>query len=128
MSDFRSNPMPSPDGFSNAKEKFQKAWAAYVKALEPASKAVAKPIAHGLTFDLFGFWLVWHLEGGFEGLQKPREEGGLGMSRSGVYRRISLFRRLTGQHPDEYEIPGLTINLEEYLKGSAEQAKKKPKS
>ena len=36
-----------------------------------------------------GFWLVWHLEGGFEGLR------GLGMSRASIYRRIKLFRIAT---------------------------------
>ena len=118
MSDFRSNPMPTPDGLSRAKNNFQKAWAAYAKAIGPASMAFAKPIAHGIGFDLYGFWLLWHLHGGFEGLQSPMAEGGLGMSRSAVYRRISMFRRMTGKHPDEFEIPGLTIDLETYFKSS----------
>jgi len=120
MSDFRSDPMPSPDGLGKAKNNFQKVWAAYVKALEPASKALepavkamARPVAQVLTFDLFGFWLAWHLEGGFEGLQRPRPDG-LGMSRSAVYRRIAMFRRMTGKHPDEYTVPGISIDVEAY--------------
>ena len=42
-----------------------------------------------------GFWLLWHVEGGFEGLQR------IGMSRSSIYRRISAFRKLMEVHPDE---------------------------
>jgi len=50
-------------------------------------------------------------------LQRP-QPGGLGMSRSAVYRRIALFRRLTGKHPDEYQIPGVSLDVEEYLHGA----------
>jgi hypothetical protein len=130
MSDFRSDPMPSPDGLGKAKNNFQKVWAAYVKALEPATKALepaldllARPVAQVLTFDLFGFWLAWHLEGGFEGLQRPRP-GGLGMSRSAVYRRISMFRRMTGKHPDEYSVPGITIDVDAYWADAIEKGKR----
>lgn len=121
MSDFRSNPMPSPDGLSRAKNNFQKVWAAYTKALEPASKAIAKPIVHGLTFDMLGFWLAWHLEGGFEGLQRPGPNG-FAMSRSAVYRRIAMFRRMTGKHPDEYTLPGVTLDIEEYWADAIKKA------
>lgn len=130
MSDFRSDPMPSPDGLGKAKNNFQKVWAAYVKALEPATKALepalsamARPVAQVLTFDLFGFWLAWHLEGGFEGLQRPRP-GGLGMSRSAVYRRVSMFRRMTGKHPDEYSVPGITVDVEAYWADAIEKGKR----
>ena len=37
------------------------------------------------------------------------------MSRSAIYRRIKLFRSLTGFHPDEYEMPGVTIDVATYL-------------
>ncbi len=56
-----------------------------------------------------GFWLLWHLQGGFEGLQH------LGMSRSAIYRRIASFRRTFGAHPDEFPFPGVTIDLPTYL-------------
>lgn len=120
MQDFRSDPMPSPDGLGIAKEAFQRAWGAYTKALEPAATKLVMPLARSMTFDLFGFWLSWHLEGGFEGLQRPRP-GGLGMSRSAVYRRISVFRRMTGKHPDEYQIPGVSINVDEYWRAAMEK-------
>lgn len=61
------------------------------------------------TEDLVGFWLIWHLHGGYEGMRA------LGMSRSAIYRRITAFRRLFGEHPDVYRFPGVSINVEEYL-------------
>jgi hypothetical protein len=115
VSDFRSNPMPSPDGMSIAKDAFKKAWSIYAKALEPVTSRVASPIGQAVTFDMYGFWITWHLLGGFEGLQKSPQEGGLGMSRSAVYRRIQMFRKATGKHPDEFTLPGVSINVQEFL-------------
>jgi hypothetical protein len=65
------------------------------------------------TEELVGFWLMWHLEGGFEGLQR------LGMSRSAIYRRVSAFRRMFGAHPDEFTLPGVSLDVETYLAGRA---------
>ena len=115
MADFRSSRMPSPDGNGRAKEAFANAWAKYAKALEPMGKSIASPIAREATFDIYGFWVVWNLIGGFEGLQKAVSEGGLGMSRSAVYRRIQMFRTVTGRHPDDFTVPGITIDIEAYL-------------
>ena len=58
--------------------------------------------------DLLGFWLVWHLEGGFEGLRQG------GMSRATIYRRINAFRKVTGVHPDELKVRGVTLDLADY--------------
>ena len=33
------------------------------------------------------------------------------MSRASIYRRIKLFRIAFGAHPDEYEMPGITLDL-----------------
>jgi hypothetical protein len=107
--------MPSPDGMSIAKDAFKKAWSIYAKALEPVTSRVASPIGQAVTFDMYGFWITWHLLGGFEGLQKSPQEGGLGMSRSAVYRRIQMFRKATGKHPDEFTLPGVSINVQEFL-------------
>jgi len=127
MSDFRSDRMPSPDGYGAAKQAFEKFWAAYVRKLQPAMDAskpaiekLAMPGVRAYTFDLFGFWLAWHLEGGFEGLQRPQPSG-LGMSRSAVYRRIAMFRRMTGKHPDEYILPGVTIDVAKYWEETLKQ-------
>ena len=69
------------------------------------SSLLARELAAGTIVDLVGFWAVWHLEGGFEGLQA------LGMSRASIYRRIKLFRVAFGAHPDEFEMPGITLDL-----------------
>jgi len=58
--------------------------------------------------------------GGFEGLQKN-----LGMSRSSIYRRVSQFRAAFGEHPDVFEFPGVTVDVEGFLRDMAE---KKPGS
>lgn len=114
MSDFRAQRMPSPDGEGIAKTRWERAWSAYTKAVRPLTDPLVEPlrplilpIARGATFDLVGFWFVWHTAGGFEGLQSQ-----LGMSRSAVYRRISAFRRVFGEHPDVYRFPGVTIDLD----------------
>lgn len=117
MSDFRASRMPSPDGQGIAKSRWQKAWDAYEEAMGPLSKALARPlapvvepIARGGTFDLIGFWFAWHTCGGFEGLQSQ-----LHMSRSAIYRRVSLFRKTFGAHPDVFEFPGVHLVMEEMV-------------
>ena len=120
--------MPSPDGNGRAKEAFASAWAKYAKALEPVSKTIASPIAREATFDIYGFWIVWNLIGGFEGLQKPVSEGGFGMSRSAIYRRIQMFRVVTGTHPDDFNVPGVTIDIDAFVKYLAESKRDTPKN
>ena len=113
MPDFRSAPMASVEG----KGRARRAWDAYVvssnkvfgPALHPLIEPVAKKIGATVAADLFGFWLMWQLEGGFEGCQR------MGMSRSAIYRRIKMFRALTGFHPDEFEMSGVTIDVATYL-------------
>lgn len=56
-----------------------------------------------------GFWLVWQLEGGFEGMQR------LGMSEATIYRKVKAFKDTFGAHPDEYRFPGVTVDVEAYL-------------
>ncbi|WP_156697714.1 hypothetical protein [Nocardioides sp. Leaf285] len=114
MSDFRSDPMPSPEGKGRARA----AWDAYAKGtnrllgpiINPALEPVVRSYAVNAVSDLLGFWLMWHLEGGFEGLRKH------GMSRSAIYRRVGSFRKVFGVHPDEFELPGVTLDLETYFK------------
>jgi hypothetical protein len=114
--------MPSPEGKGVAR----RAWEAYASAIRehPATQALARKIAIGPAIDLTGFWLMWHLEGGFEGLRT------LGMSRASIYRRVKLFRLATGRHPDEYEMPGVTLDVGEYAAwaGRARPAKSKSRS
>src|SRR3954451_3840525 len=105
--DYRKQRMPSAEGV-------RRAWAAYqaavTKIAEPAVRPLAQKAAGALVVDLAGFWLTWHLEGGFEGLQR------IGMSRASIYRRVKLFRKFFGAHPDEFEFPGVQVNVVEYLK------------
>jgi hypothetical protein len=107
--DFRSERMESPEGRGRAR----RAWDAYakraVKIAGPPAAPIIRRVAAPMGVDLIGFWLTWHLEGGFEGMRR------LGMSRASIYRRISRFRRTTGKHPDEFELPGVTLDLRAYL-------------
>lgn len=115
MPDFRSAPMESAEGKGLAR----RAWDSYVKttnrvlgpALSPLLEPAAKKLGATITADLFGFWLMWQLEGGFEGCRR------LGMSRSAIYRRVKMFRGLTGFHPDEFVMAGVTFDVAEYLAG-----------
>ena len=117
MTDFRAQRSPTPEGTGNAAGRWRQAWDAYSRAvnrvagpaLRPVVDPVALVIAGRIVEDLVGFWLLWHLEGGFEGLQK------LGMSRSAVYRRIASFRKHFHAHPDDYVFPGVTLDVEAYL-------------
>ena len=101
MVDFRSDRMESPEG----RGKARRAWDVYVGAVGKVSTPALRPFvemyAAGSIVDLIGFWMVWHLEGGFEGLRA------MGMSRASIYRRMKLFRIAFGAHPDEFEMPGV---------------------
>ncbi len=110
--DFRSERMPSQDGTGKARA----AWDAYVAAVgkvaqTPPVKTGIEQYAAATVVDLFGFWLWWQLEGGFEGLRR------MGMSRSAIYRRLKAFRRYYGVHPDDFELPGVTIDVAAFQEG-----------
>ena len=118
MSEVRAKRSPSPDGQGIAKGRFERAWDAYEGAVRPFTDPIAKrltplllPLARGATFDLLGFWVSWHMLGGYEGMQQH-----LGMSRSAVYRRITLFRKVFGEHPDVYRFQGITLDVEAFVR------------
>jgi hypothetical protein len=117
--DFRSERMETPEGRGIAR----RAWEGYVgavgKVTTPALGPLVRMYAAGSIADLVGFWAVWHLEGGFEGLRR------MGMSRASIYRRIKLFRVAFGAHPDEYEMPGITLDLVAFRDGWAAKAAEK---
>jgi hypothetical protein len=122
VTDFRSERMESPEGRGIAR----KAWDAYAGAVNKVTIPVLTPFvrmyAAGSITDLIGFWAVWHLEGGFEGLQA------MGMSRASIYRRIKLFRIAFGAHPDEFEMPGIKLDLKDFREGWAAIKKEKAKT
>jgi hypothetical protein len=93
----------------NARRTFEE-FAAQLEtaARSPLLRPIARRFAAPMAMDIAGFWLLWHLEGGFEGLLK------MGMSRASIYRRIKDFRNAMGVHPDEYEMPGVTLDLRKY--------------
>lgn len=108
--DFRSDRMDSPEGRGIARARWEASpegrtgkWGGD-EDLGWLSRWVAAPT----MVDLTGFWVMWHLRGGFEGLQK------MGLSRSSIYRRVALFRKATGVHPDEFEFPGIALDLKAY--------------
>lgn len=119
--DFRSDRMESAEGKGIAR----RAWEAYARTVRgapgyeayarsvnraagPVTDPLVRRVAASTVVDLIGFWLVWHLDGGFEGLLA------LGWNRATIYRKISAFRRYTGQHPDEFEMPGVTFSVKQY--------------
>ena len=118
--------MSSPEGEGRARGALEKSWDAYYSANKsinkpllaafPELKTILRGWVNSTMLDLFGFWMVWHLVGGFEGLQKN-----LGMSRSSIYRRVSQFRAAFGEHPDVFQFPGVTIDVEGFLRDMAEK-------
>ncbi len=58
--------------------------------------------------DLLGFYVMWHLYGGFEGLQRA------GLGRSTVYRKLKRFRVVYGDHPDGVKIAGINLDIEAF--------------
>jgi hypothetical protein len=55
--------------------------------------------------ELMGFWLSWHLAGGFESLE------GAGWNRATLFRKIRRFREVFGEHPDEYQFSWVRLDL-----------------
>jgi hypothetical protein len=108
VADFRSDPSDSPEG----KGRARRAWDAYVGGVDAYVMPVLAPVldpairrwASKATADLVGFWVVWHLHGGFEGLVNG------GMHPTTVWRKIKRFRLVFGEHPDTFSFPGVTID------------------
>lgn len=108
MVDFRSDPSESPEGKGRARW----AWDAYAKAVNSAALPVLEPaierVASRMTVDLVGFWVAWHLHGGFEGLVEA------GMSPRTVWRKVQKFRAAFGEHPDTFELAGVRVDPQAY--------------
>ena len=56
--------------------------------------------------ELVGFWIAWHSCGGFERLEQA------GWNRATIFRKVRRFRSVFEAHPDEYEFPWITLDLE----------------
>jgi len=55
--------------------------------------------------ELIGFWVAWHLAGGFANLERG------GWHRATIFRKVSRFRAAFGAHPDEYVFPWIDLDL-----------------
>lgn len=99
MSDFRSDRMPTAEGRGFARQY----WDKYVAAVGVPLQPLAKSIATSAVCDAVGFWTLWHMYGGFEGLEE------MGMARTTIFRRVRIFRRIFGAHPDEWRFDGINI-------------------
>lgn len=122
--DYRSSRMPSSEGHGHAMSALHAMLESLFGLHEHGAKwselspvpndfnkmlvPFARQGIQGFSPDLIGFWLLWHAEGGFEGMQR------LGMSDTTIWRRIRAFRDAFGAHPDDFEMPGVTIDLERY--------------
>src|SRR3954471_23116032 len=115
VSDFRSERMPSAEGRGLAQSRFRHALEAYERTSKGAVEPAARWLAARMTEELVGFWLIWQLEGGFEGLRR------LGLSRSAIYRRVAAFRKAFGAHPDEFSMPGVSVDVTAYLAGTSRE-------
>ena len=60
--------------------------------------------------ELYGFYVAWHLAGGFGKLQEA------GWHRATIHRKIRRFRARFGQHPDELFFAWLRLDLDKAWK------------
>ena len=109
MTDFRSEAMDSREGRGRARAAWDLWEESVGEALLPLMRPALERIASSIRVEMLGFWLAWHLHGGFEGLER------MGMHRATIYRKVSKFRRIFGQHPDDYQFPGVSVDPEAYL-------------
>jgi hypothetical protein len=124
--DYRSDPMATPEG----KGRARKIWDAYAKAVNktitpsvaPFLDPITQPVGRQLVEDLIGFWVLWHLYGGFEGLER------FGMHQSTIWRKVKRFREIVGVHPDEYEMPGISIDPRAYWESDIKKIGNPPHS
>lgn len=110
--DFRSDKMESAEGKGIARGRREDSGRRFgdTRRVRTVLEMLSRRSRAAQVSDLVGFWLMWHLHGGFEGLED------LGMDRSTIFRRVKRFRTLFGKHPDEYVLPGVSVNLHEYRK------------
>ena len=117
--------METPEGEGRAK----KAWKTYVKAVDRRTPpfvmarvvSALEPMSSQVVEDLIGFWVMWHLYGGFDGLVE------FGMHKSTIWRKVARFRKITGQHPDVFVMPGITIDPKAYWASANTKVGRPPK-
>ena len=76
----------------------------HLPALGPSAKAVEREwVAGGL-----GFWVLWHLYGGPEGLRH------YGFHPATIHRKAGRFKETFGADPDDFVLPGVAIDPKQY--------------
>ena len=58
--------------------------------------------------EAIGFWVAWHLAGGFHQLEVA------GWHRATIYRKLHRFRARYGAHPDQFVFPHIKLNHARY--------------
>ena len=107
---------------SEGKGRAQRAWEAYAAEANKHRPGwiedAIKRLTGRWTSELMGFWMMWHLHGGFEGLER------IGWHRATIFRKLKKFRTIFKVHPDEYKVVGVTLDRQAfwdyYLKGRPE--------
>lgn len=106
--DLRKDRSESAEGAGRAR----RAWEAYAGAVNRFRPQwfddAIKDLALKWSEEMLGFWVAWHLYGGFEGLKRA------GWSERTIYRRLKKFRLVFKKHPDEYQHPGVTLDPEAF--------------
>jgi hypothetical protein len=76
----------------------------HLPVLGPTMKAAEREwVAGGL-----GFWMLWHLYGGAEGLRH------YGFHPTTIHRKVARFKESFGAHPDDFTLPGVEIDAQKY--------------
>jgi hypothetical protein len=109
--DYRSEKSESLEGQGRARGR----WEGYVGSIEPSvvdaalgsRNAIGPGWAKEIS-ELVGFWVAWHVAGGFEALEVA------GWNRATIFRKIRRFRVVFGSHPDEYQFDWLSIDSKRY--------------
>jgi hypothetical protein len=106
--DLRKDRSESAEGAGRAR----RAWDAYAETVNRFRPQwfddAIKDLALKWTEEMMGFWMAWHLYGGFEGLKRA------GWSERTIYRRLKKFRLVFKKHPDEYQHPGVILDPEAF--------------
>lgn len=122
--DFRKDPMDSVEGRGRARARYdafhdkvpEETWQLVYEVRGRAAgvndvpKAVGDDLANKAIEDsaLLGFWLAWHLAGGFANLEAG------GWHRATIHRHVRAFRERYHAHPDELSLTWLELDLEQY--------------
>jgi hypothetical protein len=110
--DFRSEKSQSFEGLGRARQR----WEAFLDSCEPSVVDAAfdgrqnalGPRWAKETSELVGFWVAWHVAGGFEALERA------GWNRATIFRKIRRFRAVFGAHPDEHQFSFLELQPHRY--------------